>query len=78
MAETMDKKCFHDTFEVVEAPVVQGISLYGVDDTLPFKSKVLVYREEVEDWIDEKRTQVFPKEQYRIWNLGTQVLEHYC
>lgn len=77
MTKPMHKKGFHDTFEVVEAPVVQGIRLNWVDETLPFITEVLVNREEVEDGIYEKRTQVLPEEKCPIGDLWTQILEHY-
>lgn len=78
MAETVHKKSFHYTFEVVKTPVVQGKRLNGVNDTLALVAKELVHREVVEDGIDDQRAQILPKEEYRIRNLWAQVLEHDC
>lgn len=52
MAEAMHKEGLHDPFEVVETPVIQGISLDRVDNTLSFVAKILVDWEVVKDRIE--------------------------
>lgn len=73
----MHKKSFHNTFEVMEAPVVQGICLNRVDDTLPSITKVLIYWKVVEYWIYNQRPQIFPEEECAVGDLWTQVFEYY-
>jgi len=43
MAESVDEERFHDTFEVVKAPVIHGIGLGWVNKTLSLITKVLVH-----------------------------------
>lgn len=71
MAETVYEKGFHNTFKVVETPVIQGICLNWVNDTLPLVAKKLVYGEVIEDRIENQRTQVFKKEKSAILDLWT-------
>uniref|UniRef100_A0A2P2JAE9 3-oxo-5-alpha-steroid 4-dehydrogenase family protein n=1 Tax=Rhizophora mucronata TaxID=61149 RepID=A0A2P2JAE9_RHIMU len=77
MAKSVHKKCFHDTFEVVKAPVVQSISLNRTDDSFALIAKELVHREVVEDGVKDQRTQVFPEKKCLIGDLGAQVFENY-
>lgn len=76
MAETVHKKCFHNSFEVVETPAVQSTSLYRVDDALPFVAKVTVHRKEVKDGIEDQGTEVLPEEKSTVRNLWSKVLEY--
>lgn len=78
MAKSMHKKCFHNTFEVVETPIEQSICLDWVDDALSFVPKVLVHGKEVKDRVEDQRTQILKKEKCAIGNLWAEVLEHYC
>lgn len=77
MAEAVHKEGLHDTFEVVETPVIQGISLDRVDYTLFFVAKILVDREVVKDRIEQQRPQIFKEEKCAILDLWTQILENY-
>lgn len=77
MAKTVHKKGFHNSFEVVETPVVQCVCLNWVNDTLSLVAKKLVNREVVEYRIENQRTQVFPEEKSAILNLGSQILENH-
>lgn len=47
MAEAMHKEGLHDPLEVVETPIVEGIRLHRVNDTLSSIAKVLVDIKEV-------------------------------
>lgn len=76
MAETVHEKCLHNSFEVVETPVVQSISLYWVDDALPSVAKVAVHRKEVKDGIEDQGTEVLPEEKSTVRNLWSKVLEY--
>jgi len=76
MAKSVHKKCFHDAFEIVEAPVVQCICLNWVDDSLPLVAKKLVDWEVVKNRIEHQRTQVFTEKECAVGNLWTQVLEN--
>lgn len=76
VAEPMNKKCFHNAFEVVETPVVHRIGLDGVHDTVTFITEVFIHRKVVKERIDNQRTQVFPEEEYTVGNLRAKVLEH--
>ena len=53
MTESVNKKCLHDTLEVMEAPVVHGIGLNWVNDTTTLVAKVLIYIVVVEDRVDD-------------------------
>lgn len=66
MAEAMDKKCFHNAFEVMETPIVHGICLHRVDDSFPFITKILIDGEVVEDWVEDQRTQILPEEKCAV------------
>lgn len=52
VAEAVHKEGLHDPFEVVETPVIQGIILNRVDNTLFFVAKILVDWEVVKDRIE--------------------------
>ena len=75
MAEPMDEKCFHDSFEVVKTPVVHCIRLNRMDDTFGLVAEELIDREVVKDGVEDQGAQVFKKEESAIRNLWTQVLE---
>lgn len=69
MAETVHKKGLHDTFKVVETPVIHGICLNWVNDALVFVAKELIYGEVIEDRIENQRTQVLKEEKSAILDL---------
>jgi hypothetical protein len=75
MAKPVHKKCFHDAFEIVEAPVVQCICLNWVHDMLSLVAQKLVDWEVVKKRIKHQRTQVFKEKECAVGNLRTQVLE---
>ena len=75
VAEPMDEKCFHDSFEVVKTPVVHCIRLNRMDDTFGLVAEELIDREVVKDGVEDQGAQVFKKEESAIRNLWTQVLE---
>lgn len=77
MAKPMHKKSFRNTFEVMEAPVAQGICLNRVDDMPPSITEVLIYWKVVEYWIDYQRPQILPEEECTVGDLWTQVFEYY-
>lgn len=66
MAEAMDKKCFHNTFKVMETPIVHGIGLHRVGDSFSFIAKILIDREVVEDRVEDQRTQILKEEKCAI------------
>lgn len=69
MTESMNKECLHNTFEIMKAPIAQSIRLDWVNNTFTLVTKVLVYWKEIEDWVDNQRTQVFPEEESTVMNL---------
>lgn len=76
MAEAMHKKCFQNSFGIMETPVVQGICLHRVDHTFTFVTKILVDREIIEDWIEKQRSQILAEEKCPVRNLWAQILEY--
>lgn len=70
MTEAMYKKGLHDSFEIVETPVITSICLNWVYDTFLFVTKVLINREVVKDGVDDQRSQILAKEKSTIRNLG--------
>lgn len=76
MAETVHEEGLHDTFEVVETPVVHGICLNGVNDALLFVTENLVYGKVIEDRIENQRAQVFPEEKSAVIDLRAEILEN--
>lgn len=66
MAKAMHKESLHDTFEIMEAPVVQSICLNRVIDTFSLVTKERVHRKVVEHGIDKQGAKVFEKEQGTI------------
>lgn len=66
MAESMDEESLHDALEVMEAPVIHGESLDGMNHSLLRITKIFVNWKEVEDGIDEQRAQVFTKEECSV------------
>jgi len=77
MAKAMHKKGLHNTFEIMETPVVAGIFLNWVFNIFPFVAKELIDREVVENGVDDQRTQVFPEKESTIRNLWAQVLKYH-
>lgn len=72
MAEAMHKKCFQNSFGVMETPIVHGICLHRVDDTFAFVAEILVDNGEVvEDWIEKQRPQILKEEKRTVRNLWT-------
>lgn len=69
MAEAVDEERLHDPLEVVEAEVVHGVGLDGVDDPLSLISKVFVDGQVIEDGVDDKRADVFPEEERAVVDL---------
>lgn len=78
MTEPVYEKCFHDTFKVMEAPVVHGISLDRMNDTLTSIAKILIHWIVViEDGVDDQRAQILPEEKDAVRDLHAQVLKHH-
>lgn len=75
VAEPMDEKCFHDSFEIVKTPVVHCVSLNRMDNTFCLVAKELIYREVVKDGVEDQWTQVFKEKEGTIRNLWAQILE---
>lgn len=71
MAKAMHKKCFENSFRVMETPIVQGICLHRVDDTFSLVAKILVDREVIENWIEKQRSQILAEEKRTVRNLWT-------
>lgn len=78
MAESMDEESLHDALEVMEAPVIHGVGLDGMNQSLLLITKIFVNLKEVKDGIDDQRTQVFTKEECSVRHLWTQILENNC
>lgn len=53
MTESVNKKCFHDTLEVMKAPVIHGIGLDRVNDAAALVAKILIYIVVVKDGVDD-------------------------
>lgn len=66
MAESVDKESLHDTFEVMEAPVICGIGLDQMNDMLSIIIEILVHWKAVEDGVDNQRAQVLPEEECAV------------
>lgn len=60
----------------METPIVQGIGLNRVDNSVSFVAEEAVHGEVVEDRVKEKGAQVLPEEEGAERDLRTQVLEH--
>ena len=69
MAEAMNKERLHDPLEVVETPIVHGVSLDRMHDPLSLISEIFVDRQVIEHGVDKKRTQVFKEEQRAVEDL---------
>lgn len=76
MAESVHEEGLHDTFEVVETPVIHGVCLNRVDDAVLFVAKDLVYGKVIEDGIENQRAQVLPEEKSAITDLCPEILEN--
>lgn len=77
MAEAMHKKCFQNSFGIMETPVVQGISLHRVDATFTFVTEIFIdSRDVIEDWIEKQRSQILAEKKRTVRNLWAQVLEY--
>lgn len=78
MTELVNEKCFHDAFEVMEAPVVHGIGLDGMNDTLTGIAKIPIHWVVViKDGVDDQRAQILPEEKGTVRDLHAQVLKHH-
>lgn len=77
VAEPVDEERFHDTFEVVKAPVVHSVGLDRVDHTVFSVAEVFVNREVVEDRVDQERAEVLEEEERAVRDLCSQVFEDY-
>jgi len=78
MTKSVDKEGFHNTFEVVEAPVVHGIGLDRMNHTLTLVTKILVQGKVVEDGVYYQRAQILPEKKCAVINLHTQIFEHHA
>lgn len=77
VTETVYEECFHDTFEVVEAPVVHSVRLDGVNDSLALVAEIFVYGQVVEDGVYDQRAEILEEEKCAVINLHAQILEHH-
>lgn len=67
MTESMYKEGLHDTFEIVEAPIVHCYCLNRVDHTFfEFVPEVLVYREVVEEGVEDEWAQILEEEESSV------------
>lgn len=77
MAESVYEERFHDSLEIMEAPINSGIRLYGVYFSLSREANILVYWEEVENGVYEKWAEILKKEERGVLDLRAQILEEY-
>lgn len=77
MTEAVNKEGLHDTLEVMEAPVVHGIRLDTVNDSLTGITKILINWVVIKDGVDDQRAQILPEEKSAVRNLNAQVLKHH-
>lgn len=78
MAEPMDEKCLQLPLEVMNDPRYYRVGLDRMGDRArgPTEDRV-ERREEVEDWVDKQRTEIFHTEQSSVGHLRPQILEHH-